>query len=85
MLRKFAITSIEQFDQSVNDAQSIVIYGSRSLGIQAVDYLIETGNRNKIAAIVHTRSSKNDQQNYRQIQIWEASAFFRGRNVKTRL
>lgn len=76
MLQKIAITSIEQFDKSVNDARSIVIYGSRSFGRLAVDHLIEMGNRDKIAAIVHTKGSKYYPQTYRQIPIRDASAFF---------
>lgn len=76
MLRKFAITDIEQLNKAVKDAQSIVIYGCGYLGGLAVDYLIEMGNRDKIAAIVCTRGSKNSSQNYCQFQIQEASAFF---------
>lgn len=69
MLHKFAITDIEQFNNAVKNAQSIAICGTRAVGRLTVDYLIESGNRDKIAAIVHTRGSQNYPQIYRQIPI----------------
>lgn len=76
MLQKFAITDIKQLDKAVKDTQSIVIYGTGFPGRLAVDYLIKSGNRNKIAAIVHTRGKEDYLQAYRQIPIYVASAFF---------
>lgn len=76
MLSQLKITSIEQFDKAVNDAHSIVIYGTGYLGSVTADYFIETGKSDKIAAIVHTKSSKSYPQTYRQIPIREAFAFF---------
>lgn len=76
MLSKTEITDMSQLDQLAESASSIVIYGSKTPGRLVADYLISAGKAGKLSGIVHTYTSRNYDNSYREVAICSASEFF---------
>lgn len=72
-IEKYIYTS-KDLDRYLQENRSIVIYGVGVYGKRLIDYMISSGNKKKIEAVIATEK-KNSEQEYRGIEIQEAALY----------
>lgn len=74
----------EFLDRCLRDEDGVVIYGIGMYGSAVVDYIIESGNKEKIRGIVVTRLEDAPGE-YKGIPVCEAGGYFRDRENRNYL
>jgi len=85
MLKKIVIQNEHQFQNIVERASKIVIYGAKKFGRLLADYLLDSGKSEKLIGIIQTSHTLGCGTSYRGVTICTANEFFQSNAQRSAL